>query len=288
MAWITTNTSAGPLTTDNYYFTITGLSASTKYCYRAYFIVDGVEYYGNTYSGTTAASSLTVPTVTTGSRFHPPQTTGFIVSGNTITCKGNTSILEYGLLYTQQALYGTNTTLVYNNYPANVSKASSLSDIPSVPYTYITGTTGLAPSTLTYYRAFARNAKGVGYGAINTQVTATPAPTDISFDVSVSWNCAHSGNLDGIGGNVYLKCCTDFIVETCNITDYSKFVDTFWTVPAGCYYVDFSGLCAKKNGLAIPWGIMWTDNNHYTDYTPYTNCYSSSTSITAQIPLEPL
>ena len=207
------------------------------------------------------------------------------VPSTQLSGRGNASILEYGLLYTQQSIYGTNNTLTYENISPYVFKASSLSDIPSVPYTYITGTTGLTPNTLTYYRAFAKNAKGVGYGVICTEKTAIPTFHDVNVNVNITWNCLHPGECDGIGGTFWLKCCNNTIVETYDVPNYSKEVIAQWSVPSGYYFVDFSGLESIKDGSStIYWDISWTDGTVY-DYTICTCLYNRSTSITAQIPL---
>lgn len=277
MTWITTNTISGPLTTDNYNYTITGLSASTKYQYRAYFIVDGVEYYGNILTGTTAAN----PTVTTGNVSGLTTISGFNVYNNIITNIGGTPIIEHGILYTQQAIYGNSAGLVYTNFP-NVCKASSFSGVTITPYMYSANTNNLIPDTLTYYRAFARNAKGVGYGTIKTQHAMLPV-NNIDINVNISWNENNSDLYDGIGGTLSLRCCNNLVVETHNISNYSKNVVVEWNVSAGCYYVDFSGLEARNDDNLILWDLSWYDGNVYGN-SMNSNCYNTSTFITATMP----
>ena len=43
------------------------------------------------------------------------------VANNLITSSGNTIVTEYGILWTDNAAYGTSSTLIYGNYPANVN-----------------------------------------------------------------------------------------------------------------------------------------------------------------------
>jgi len=173
MAWTTTNfLNIGPLTNDSYDFTITDLVPSAKYRYRSYFIVDGVEYYGNVLTGQTAAIELSNPILITGNAQFATASTVY-VPNNTINNDGNTEIIEYGILYTQFSAYGTNTNLIYENYPTHMNKVSICSSVPVLPYNYNNTISGLTSSTNTFYRAFARNAHGVGYGTIETKVTTS-------------------------------------------------------------------------------------------------------------------
>lgn len=173
MTWIKTDPlKAGPLIKNWYNHDITGLTASTTYRYRSYFIVDGVEYRGiNTYTATTATGSYQVPTVTTGIA-DTVYETSMNISDNEITGDGSTSVTEYGILYTQSSVWGTDANLIYSNAPTNVSKVSTLS-IPTIPKTFDNTLTPLSPSTLTYFRAFAKNAMGIGYGIVKTASTAS-------------------------------------------------------------------------------------------------------------------
>lgn len=189
MTWITTNMTEGTLTSDYYNYTITGLSASTKYQYRAYFIIDGVEYYGNILTGATQAITLYNPTVTTGSVSGITTTSSFSIHNNNIIDIGGTPIFEYGILYTQQPITTDKTRLVYNNYPANIGKISIFSNISSVPYAYFMKITGLTQNTLTYYRAFAKNAKGIGYGTICEHRTAET----LRYNLSINYPDARGG-----------------------------------------------------------------------------------------------
>lgn len=66
MAWITAPLNAGPIPGTTYDYTIPGLSANTIYEYRAYMIVGGVEYYGQTYEINTLPPTQVPPSVITG------------------------------------------------------------------------------------------------------------------------------------------------------------------------------------------------------------------------------
>jgi len=170
MTWSTTTPlKAGPLGSNSYNFTITGLTEGTNYIYRAYFLVDSVEYYGDILTGTTLSASLVVPTMTTGIATNI-LSVDFFVTGNTVDNNGGAPILEYGTLHTQIGVAGSPAHMTYTN--PNVNIVSTLSNI-SVGIPYTNTVTGLAEGTLTYYRSFARNALGVGYGSVKTALTET-------------------------------------------------------------------------------------------------------------------
>lgn len=181
MAWIKAEPlKAGALIRDWYNYSITGLTPSTTYRYRSYFIVDGVEYRGvNTYTATTAAISYQVPTVTTGTPPINVNDGGFDVMTNSLVSDGGAPITEYGILYTQLTAFNTDATLIYGNYPAYVKKDSKLSTL-SAPNSFSGRTSGLQSGTNTFYRAFAKNAIGVSYGQIYSQMT-TNSTIQVSF-----------------------------------------------------------------------------------------------------------
>ena len=174
MTWTLTPLIAGPLGSNSYTYPLTGLDASSKYCYRAYFIVDGIQYFGNILSGTTAAIPLFTPTGHTGLASNIT-TSSFDVTGNYVIDKGGAPVNEYGILYTELPYWGTESNLIYENYPINVSKASIYSDIntgiTNSYFTYPTGATSLSPNTTIYYRAFAKTSFDNGYGEIKTVLT---------------------------------------------------------------------------------------------------------------------
>lgn len=171
-AWVTTTLIAGALAVNNYTTTITGLLPSSLYQYRAYIVVGGTPYTGNILEITTAALPLSAPTVVTGLAYSA-STTGIKVSGSSVTNKGNVAtVSEYGILYTQNATYGTDANLRYQNLPPNVKKLSTCADI-ATGVTFAKTISGLAANTTTYYRAFARNTVGCGYGTVKTKQTCS-------------------------------------------------------------------------------------------------------------------
>ena len=176
--------SSGSLLVNNFTTTIVSLLANTKYEYRAYMVVGGTPYYGLIYGMTTQAIPLAKPTVITGNA-NLISTTGMVISANTVTNKGiPATILEYGILYSQNGTYGTTANLVYGNIPP-VGKISTCGNTGSLPYLYDKTITGLANNTMTYYRAFAKNSTDYGYGQVYCATTLPPvippAPTSTAF-----------------------------------------------------------------------------------------------------------
>jgi hypothetical protein len=116
------------------------------------------------------------------------------MSGNSVTNKGGLPVAEYGILYTQIASYGNSGCMVYDAVPSKMCKKSISADI-ATGTCYFTGTVpqvsiiGLAEGTTTYYRAFAKNSTGVGYGAIKTAQTTSPIYVSIS-----DWAQTQSGS----------------------------------------------------------------------------------------------
>jgi hypothetical protein len=168
----------GPLAVNNFTRTISTLAVNKTYEYRAYMVVNGTPYYGLT-------KTIHIPPIPT---YKPIVTTGLAtaigitsmtITGNTGTSNGNSTIQEFGELYTQIGAYGTTTKLLYENLPTNVKKSSFTGSGGTIPFIYNRSITGLTSGTLAYYRAFACNAVGVGYGAIKT--ATPPVPKNINL-----------------------------------------------------------------------------------------------------------
>lgn len=171
-AWITTTPlHSGAIPANNYACTITGLLPATAYEYRAYMIVDGDEYYGNICQITTQPIPTHAPNVCTGVAYSITDNSMGICN-NCVTDKGNLNVNEYGILYTQVGAYASDLQMVYGN--PNICKQSISADI-AVNTGYFTGAgnllTGLLPNVETYYRSFAKNTVGNGYGSIGIQLT---------------------------------------------------------------------------------------------------------------------
>lgn len=180
--WSLTPLSAGSLVGDSYDMDINSLSPSTIYEYRAYAVIGGEICTGNTLTGCTDAVPTSMPDVETGSGLSSILGTSMLVKWSSLIDNGGIPIAEYGHLFTQVSAYGNDANLRYENAPTNVCKNSAFSAITNG--TQFKDSTaqlsGLTPNTLTYFRAFAKNANGVGYGDIETQLTNQPIiPVDV-------------------------------------------------------------------------------------------------------------
>jgi len=175
--WITTSLASGPIPANNYDCTICGLSGNSIYEYRAYMVVGGISYYGDTLRTNTCEILPYPPIVTTGNA-HTIGSISLEISGNTVNDKGAvTPINEYGVLYTQDSLVGLESNLRYGcvgAYSHSISSDIAIND------PYFTGSTGLIaglnPNSTTYYRAFAKNNGLIGYGIIKTDQTEPSPP----------------------------------------------------------------------------------------------------------------
>lgn len=98
----------------------------------------------------------------------------------------------------------------------------------------------------------------------------------INVEITICW-MNNTGGGDGIGGNFTLRCCTGVPVCSRNIPDITPeyvsedFVD--WSVPAGCYHVLWTGVCAYCAGSSVPYSSCWTDT-----YSSGNDCITSDFS----------
>ena len=133
------------------------------------YYIGGIRYVDGTYIPPTP-STLTVETGTA----YPPlvKSDSIYVRDNVVTDDGGEIVTEYGILYTQDALYGTDSELVYNADPAYVVKKERTSPlILNSPYALTASL--LNPDTLTYIRAYVKTHTDVAYGEIIEQRTDT-------------------------------------------------------------------------------------------------------------------
>jgi hypothetical protein len=104
------------------------------------------------------------------------------VFDNVVTGDGGGTVTEYGILYTQNASYGTDSKLVYNANPAYVVKKERSSPlILNSPYSATASP--LNPDTLTYIRAYVKTHIDVAYGLIIEQKTDTINYYSISLSI---------------------------------------------------------------------------------------------------------
>ena len=169
--------SSGPLLGTGFNMTIVGLVANSEYQYKAFIQVAGVVYEDafpakEITTLAAPAPSVYVPEVSTGLAFKQLVLTNglvdYITKNNEIIDKGGAAITEYGLIYTQDVTKNNATALQYGK--AGISKESVLSDYTEGSV-FTQSAKGLTPSTGIYWRAFAQNSVGIGYGSIVSDTT---------------------------------------------------------------------------------------------------------------------
>ena len=208
--WQTTSLSAGPLAGNTYVCSIPSLSASTIYEYRAYVVIDGTPYYGCICTGCTLAVPTTIPSVIT-SLADCINETYMRLTGNSVTDNGGLPSGEYGVLFTQIGSYGNAGCMIYEAYPAKMCKKSISANI-TTGVTYFSGSipatsiSGLTPNTMTYFRAFAKNANGVGYGDIENAIT-------LSSEVELYFGSIVTGNIATVAANNLLSQTMTIVFE---------------------------------------------------------------------------
>lgn len=279
MTWINTPLQSGALPTDNFSMNIEGLCPNTDYSYRSYIIHDGNAYCGNVRTGKTGLCPTFPPTVSTGDALFPiGSTTEICVINNTISSNGGLPVecgYEYGILYTQNVLWRHDSSLRYENIP-NVCVVSTCGT-STLPFQFTSLASGLAEGTCVYYRAYSKNATGVGYGSVEDIMTPLPpAPVCDRITVVIEWlgsDC--DGN--GYGGSYRIMCCTGSVISIVPIYEQAPTKCTNYCVSCverdvdvcpGCYYVDFSTLQGFVGYAQVcGWWFKWEDN-----YGSGTNC----------------
>ena len=175
--WILSPATAlnGPLLVGNFSINIPGLAQSTSYDYRAYIYVGGVKYVSGSWK-TTITTAEPVPvnyvpqvlTTTILKQATVNNTISVLTRGNTISDNGGVPITRYGVLYTEWAAFNSPSTLIYGNVGTEVKMVYLDGDKLGAFQMEITG---LADSSPFWYRAFAMNSVGIGYGNVETAMT---------------------------------------------------------------------------------------------------------------------
>jgi hypothetical protein len=189
----------GPLSVNNFVTTIVGLVESTSYDYRAFITVGGVTYSGVTQTLTTLSSpppTIFIPEVTTGIIFKQllsttTQLIDMLIRNNTINDNGGTVITEYGLLYTQDSAKNNSSNLVYDG--VGISKVSVIADI-TVGTSFIMTMPDLLGNSPIYFRLFAQNSAGIGYGEIGNGTTNPIVIPPVTQTIFVCDTCQLSSN----------------------------------------------------------------------------------------------
>jgi uncharacterized protein (TIGR02145 family) len=163
---------------------ITGLTPSTTYYYRAYATNSAGTAYGTELSLTTLA--IAVPTVTTAEATNITLTTA--ISGGNVTADGGASVSARGICWSTSH---------------NPTTADSKTTNGTGTGTFASDLTGLTPGATYYVRAYATNSVGTAYGNEVTFVTTPVAIATLTTTAAsaVTYTAATTGgNITDAGG----------------------------------------------------------------------------------------
>ena len=178
-------------------FNMTGLTHNTTYHVRAYAVNSVGTAYGSDVTFTTVA--IVAPTVTTSDIIDG-------ITDATATCGGavtanNGTLLGYGISYSTDATFATGSTEV---------AGSGISE-----NAFTVNLTGLAGNTTFYFRAYATNEGGTGYGNVYNFTTLPTGIINSKFTINATGDQVYfsKGNLQYIGSAA---------------TPYWKFAENQW------------------------------------------------------------
>jgi len=105
--------------------------------------------------------SISIPTVITGTA----DVSGTNPKGSSVETGG--LITEYGVIFTSDSSYNSENTLTYNNRINESTVMGLINTTPNTaPFNIPAFIAGI--NTLVYYRAFAKNSAGIGYGVVKS------------------------------------------------------------------------------------------------------------------------
>jgi hypothetical protein len=166
----------------------------------------------------TGAGVNTAPSVTSAAASAITQTTATVAG--TIPANGCTAITAYGIEYS--------TT---NGFPNGTGTAVASTNLTGVNFS--SALTGLAPSTIYYYHAYATNAGGTTYGTQGSFTTAAPVLTATPL-TAFGANCINTT----AGPNSFIINSNAVTAANINVGPLSGY--TFSTTSAGTYTASLS------------------------------------------------
>ncbi len=212
---------------------ITGLTAGTKYYYRAYATNTVGTSYGNEQSFTTLAA----PTASTAAASAITSTTATL-NGN-ITSDGGAAITARGFVYAT-----SNAGLTIENTAADTVIVSGTTG------TFSEQITSLTAGTQYYYRAYAINSVDTTYGAVQSFTTLAAAPTAPTASTAAasaitSTTATLNGNITSDGGAAITARGFVYATSNANLTiGVTGVTDVVVGGTTGVFEKDITGLTA--------------------------------------------
>ena len=176
-------------TTGAFSSTLTGLSASTTYYYRAVAESSAGRSYGNSSAFTTPSSGqVNLPSVSTSSATSITNNSAFL--NGSLDNLGNASTVDVWFEYGTTTSFGNSTSRITRNYTGSFN----------------TNISNLVANTIYYFRTVASNSAGTVYGSTYNFITTTSqninSPTvSTNYASSINNNSATlNGSLNNLGG----------------------------------------------------------------------------------------
>ena len=231
--------------TGNYTKALTGLSSGTTYYYKAYATNSIGTAYGDVMSFTT--QTIYPPSVQTNSASNIT-TTGATLSGN-VTSNGGATVTARGFMYGTSA----------DNLSQSVESGNGTGS-----YTRVL--TGLSASTTYYYKAYATNVAGTGYGDVMTFTTPASTGTvnghawvDLGLPSGTRWaTCNVGASTPTAYGNYYAW------GETTTKSSYTEDNYTYSSNP--------TTLPSSADAATANWGSGWRMPTYDEMYELQSNC----------------
>lgn len=243
-------------TADNFSVTITGIPAGTKAYCRAYAMSLAGVGYGEIKSFTTLAA--TAPKVTTDDvaeeKSLTDETNVYVHTGGTVTDNGGAETTETGVCYSTSE----NPTIESDKVQGYSKTSSFVVDIP------------LQPNTQYYFRAYATNSVGTGYGEQKSFKTGSVEKPEYSHNVYYVSPDGNDAGADGTlakpyyhlsaivgktvpGDTIYMLAGTYNYTERININHYGLRNSGMIVIAGkgGRAVLDFSGMADEDNNQGI-------------------------------------
>ena len=227
--------------TGSYTKTLSGLSASTTYYYKAYATNSEGTAYGEVMSFTTEDASL--PTVVTNDATNVTPTGG-ILNGN-VTSDGGATVTERGFIYIGSSFGGNLFESLVGSASLEFLNNCSTVQCGSGTGSFSANITDYADGTTIYYKAYATNSVGTAYGEVTSTAELNGHEfVDLGLPSGLFWATCNVGASTPEGYGDYYAWG-----ETSPKSSYSSSNYTYSSQP--------TTLPSNKDAATANWGNGW-------------------------------